>query len=492
MQKPIIIFNSSGSALVAAVAFAAVFSIIAVGTVRLTSHGSDMLKRDTEVIKTYWANEAGIRIALRYISQIDQLGAINEDFTAIDDAGSTVNGFTPNVTIASTATGPNTFSYAVTSNSNLPNSSITVKNNLGGVSLSTMQKWTYFEKNTGAVWIEMVVDGDYHTNGFINAGTDMDATKHVTGQTTTAGRINPGYTFDRPNFPDFYKKGIRRSEYGYYDNLLAENWLETRFPHYKHIGLIDTKPMEPDSFAGAYNITNSGRDIAIKIDGTGLDVFKKNNGGNWVADNGLQDISIESNPIIKTYSKTYVWGTLDGRLTIVSDGDESGGYDIYMGGNITYADTDLSTSNDVLALVSGNDFVIPNSFNCSPAGHSHSFKDNGGTVYGTLFAVNGDLLVSSKDNYSNLQDFNIIGGVFLKAGGGTYYNSGDYWNGWEWVPNLKGIKGIYTKDLRLINNTVCAPGIPFAREKDLELSVEGVVVFKNVLNPGVWENSLGS
>lgn len=488
MQKPIIILNFSGSALIAAVAFAAVFSIIAVSTIRLASHSSSMLKRDTEVIRTYWANEAGIRLALRYISQINQPGAINENFIAM--GGSPVNGFTPNVTIASIEigeTGSNIFSYTINSNSNLPNSSITTQNKLEGVSLSTLQKWTYFEDSTGAVWIEMIVNGDYGTNGFILAGSDMDPFPHVTGKTNTAGRINPGYRYDRPYFPNPYKKGIKRAEYDYYDNP-PTNWLEKRFPKYEHIGKIDTEPILPNSgsFAGALDIPNSGWDIAIKIDNTEFDVYKKNYYGNWIADNDLQDVSIESNPMIKTYSKTYVWGTLDGQFTIVSDN----GDDIYMGGNITYAETDLSKSNDVLALVSGDDFVVPNYFSCSPAGHSHSFTNNGGTVYGTLFAVNGDLVIYDKGNYSSLKDLNIIGGVFLDAGGGTYYNSGDYWNGWEWVPNLKGIKGIYTKDPRLINNTICAPGIPFARERDLELSVGGDIIYKNILNPGIWENIL--
>jgi Tfp pilus assembly protein PilX len=64
---------SSGSALIFALVFGVVFSIIGISVMALVSNGSRTLNRDLEIMRNYWAHESALNLACRYISFDDKM-----------------------------------------------------------------------------------------------------------------------------------------------------------------------------------------------------------------------------------------------------------------------------------------------------------------------------------------------------------------------------------------------------------------------------------
>ena len=478
MQKLKIILNYSGSALVAAVAFAAVFSIIAVGTLRLTFHGSDMLKRDTKVIKTYWANESGIRVALRYISRLDNPGAVNvSDFDFQTGTSSlTVNGYTPIVSCATTFPSVGMPSYSLTSESDIENK-IKNQTDCHGIMIATIQKYTFFGRFTNRnAWVGATVDGNYHTNGYLYVSPSMEPPAHVTGYATAAERLYPNNEFDYPDYPDPYKLGVRirgRNEEP------TDGWLGIRFPFYEFTQPIDISPLEPDFSKFDGDTINHTNDVAIHLKNNKFDVHKKS-GSNWNPYLTDQYISNVTNNVLVVNTDAVVWGTLEGRLTIVTNKNN----DIIIGGNTVYNNTDLSSSNDVLGLVSGNNVVIPND-NSLLSLTNHNFANSDTYIYGSVFGMgagmsggvyNGNIII--KNMNQNLRDCYIYGSALFAELPSTHR------------PGRSGIVMHYIQDERFIKNTAVAPSIPFIRKIDTELSSSSVIIYMNNLAPGTWENKL--
>jgi hypothetical protein len=470
VQKLSRIRSNSGSVLVFALVLGIVFSIIGLGTLRLVGAGSEMHYRDVEIIKSYWANEGALRLAFRYMSRVTSLPAANiNNFIQGVSPVFSLNGKTPDAQIKAILTSSGTYVYSCSTTVSMSNVGLVNVTVCSSFTVNSMSRYTWFEENTSNTqWKGMIIHGDYHSNGYIRADPAMTPEVHVTGQATTSGRITSGSS-DRPNYPSPYDVGFMIV--GDNTNSVKDlSWFETRIPDYGITGTIPTDLLAPASasFANAYSITNTSNDsIAIKLNGASVDIWKRQN-KKWNK-TLTADVASISNGIIKSSSPTYVWGTLDGRLTIVTDNAK----DIIIGSDIQYANSNLNTSNDVLALVSANDIVVPKATTNSTVGMTHDFSLNGATVSASLFMTNGGIAVQSYDSYSALRDLNVTGSVLLDQSMGTYTGS-------------HGIRGQYFQDPRFVGNAVVAPGIPFARSADDELTGQ----FMWLLGNGTWKNSV--
>ncbi len=190
--------NISGSALVTAVVFAAIFSILGSSTIMIITNGSNLYKRDVDVISTYWANEAAINLTRRWISIQNNLPTLATRATvSIQEGGSDIitNGFTPTATCVGA---PPT--YTITSNTNISGS--IANNSVNVISTSNIQKYTFFGKGTNAnAWRGAVINGNYHTNGHLFVDANMDEQAHVTGVTSVSELVS------RPNYANPYDIG---------------------------------------------------------------------------------------------------------------------------------------------------------------------------------------------------------------------------------------------------------------------------------------------
>jgi hypothetical protein len=476
MQKLKWIYSNRGSVLVFALVFGIVFSIIGIGTLRLISAGSEMHYRDVEIIKSYWANEGALRLAFRYISRINDLPSGTLEFSVAPALS--INGKTPLAKITGIVTNGGAYVYSCSTKVNLSSVGLVNVTVCSSFTVNSMSRYTYFEKQmeqTG--WARKIIYGDYHSNGYIRAYDYMTAEAHVTGKATTAGRINPAQQWDRPNYGGEYRMGIRilNSSNGDVNSLPNgdNGWLKTRFPDYAHVGTISTDLLEPaaSSFDGAYSVTNNDS-IALKLNIASVDIWKKTS-GTWKKSETKTIASIPTG-VIKTNRSTYVWGALDGRLTVVTDAT----FDIVLGGSIIYADRNYAASNDVLALVSGHDVVVPRRITNAALGINYDFTLSGADVDGSLFMPGGTLNVQNIDNYSSLKDLNIHGSFMVDQLTGTYNTQG----------GDHGIRGLFYQDPRFKDNSINAPGIPFARANDEELAGQ----FMWVLGNGTWKNAVSS
>jgi len=60
--------GDGGSALVIALVFSVVFTILGLSVITIVSNGSSLLRRDIEMTRAYWTNESALNIACRYAS----------------------------------------------------------------------------------------------------------------------------------------------------------------------------------------------------------------------------------------------------------------------------------------------------------------------------------------------------------------------------------------------------------------------------------------
>jgi hypothetical protein len=301
----------------------------------------------------------------------------------------------------------------------------------------------------------------------MDISNSMSTAAHVTGWATTGGRISPSSTYDRANYTNPYKRGIKAQDNSW-SAPPGTNWFETRFPNYSNSGQVQIDSLAPSAtnFSAGYAVNNTDA-IAINIKGSTVDIYKKIS-GSWTKTEADKSISTITNGIIKCSNNAYVWGTLDGKLTIVSGNT----HDVYIAGPISYQNSNLTTSDDVLALVAGDDVIISSS--TSIGTYSYSFKNCGGNVDASLFMKNGGLLVENLSTYTSVRDFSVRGGVLMDLDYAKYNGSG------------KGIRGAYAQDPRTVTNTAIAPGIPFAKSADEELAGQ----FMWVLSRGEWENKI--
>jgi Tfp pilus assembly protein PilX len=481
MQKLTRFRHETGSALVFALVFGIVMSLMGIVALQLIVGGSSMSRRDIEVIKSYWANEGALQVGFRYVSCVATLPTSSISPFSVSPA-IILNGDTPGVSIGAIPKGNGNYSYSCSTATCAASVSIRNITVVDSFSVNSMSRYTWFESQTSsAVWAAMVVNGDFHTNGYIQASSAMTDIIHVTGKATTSARINPQSQVDRANFPNPYQDGFRILNSNGTDVTTEQaSWFQSRIPDYSTVGAIQTSTIAPSSsaFSNATTVSSSsGTDsVALQLNGTSVTVWSRQN-GTWGQTSVLPIANI-TNGILKTQKPTYVWGTLDGKLTVVSNTTGSNPSDIIVGSNITYANTNLSTSDDVLALVSANNVVIPSSTNNTTIGMVHDFTQSGATVYGSLFMSSGNINIQNIQNYSGMQTLNVYGGVLLNQSTGTYSTQG----------GNHGIQAEYYQDPRFVGNAALPPGIPYANAVDPERSTGTTTVYMYVLGNGTWTN----
>ncbi len=480
MQKLSRWSGENGSALVFALVFGIVLSIMGIVGVQLIGGGSSMSRRDIEIIKSFWANEGALQVGFRYITCVTTLPTASiAPFTVTPNL--VLNGDTPNVSISVVANRSCCYSCSTTTGM----SAVSLRNTTvcDSFTVNNLSRYTDFQSTTNtAIWEAMVVHGDYHTNGYIYASSAMTNVVHVTGLATTSGRISPSHTVDRPNYPSPYQDGFD------INGVTSEtaSWFQSRMPNYATVGTIQTNVISSNSsdFTNATTVSTSTSidSVGIQLNGSNVTVWNHSTSTKKWTSTTLAIANITGG-VLKTQKPTYVWGTLDGKLTVVSDSATgSVPNDIIIGGNITYADTNLSTSTDVLALVSSNNVVIPSVTNNATTGMVNNFTTKGVTVYGSFFMSNGQINVLNISSYSSLQNFNVHGGVLLlNQTLGTYSTS----------PTSHGIVGQYYQDPRFVGNAAVAPGIPNVNAVDPERST-GTTAYMYLLGNGTWDNWVGT
>ena len=476
MQKLTRVPGAAGSTLVFALVFGIVLSIMGITVLRLIENGSNMSRRSIEVIRSYWANEGALRVAYRYITCVSVLPTTNiSPFTT--SPAITLNGYTPSVSILALTTTSGIPAYTCSTSTAMTSVGLHNTTVCTSVPINSMQRWAMFEENTSPGWQAMIVNGDYHTNGYIDINDAMSGVAHVTGQASASTRISPTQTYDRPNFSGSFKDGFRVMNGSGGDDLSeSASWLATRFPNYAFESSIPTDSITPTSpgfnTADSLHLPVHTDSVAIRLNNANVNIWTHSNSSNsWTQTWPNVSISTITGGIIKSAAPTYVGGTLNGQLTIVTTGSATN--DIIVGDTIKYANTNLSTSDDVLALVSANDLVIPNSTNNSGIGMSHSFTQYGGLIDASIFLSNGALNVQNINGYSALRNLVVNGGVVQTSSLSTF--SGN-----------KGIEGNYCQDPRYLTNAVRAPGIPLANAQDPERS--GSRMFE--LGNGTWKNTV--
>ncbi|MBN1131150.1 MAG: hypothetical protein JXA71_19325 [Chitinispirillaceae bacterium] len=491
MQKLNVISTNSGSAIVGAVALGIILSIIGVGTLRLIGSGSELHNQDVEIVKSYWANEGAMRLAFRYISRVNNLPTTTTgditDFGSAVTPSLSING--KNCTVSILVSPTNKYTYTYRSTIALPGIGKSSTIECNGSTVTNFSRYTRFTLQTStAYWMSGTTYGDLHTNGYLKPAEMMDPGVHVTGKATTAGRVEPAQTYDRPNYPAPYHIGMQR-ENDNYNSTVPAGWFESRFPDYEHVGAIDVDVVQPTSpsFATCYAISPNTAmfdSTAIRLNGASISIYYRNKSTFAWSLQETRTIASISKHILKVNNlPTYVYGTIDEQLTIVTTNTTKG--DIVLGGNILYQNTNLSSSNDALALVSAKNLYIPRRTNASSIGMVHDFNAAGASLYGSVFIPNGCITVDM-DNFTEKRDLNVYGSILEKAAGGTF---GWRWDGSKWIP--RGIAGSYYQDPRFVNNSIVAPGIPSARAADEERIKQGYSTDRMwILNNGNWNNTV--
>jgi hypothetical protein len=464
-----------------------VFSIAGITILKVATRGSDMTKRDIESIRTYWTNEGILRLTLRAITLDNGSGGFPSDlyYSAEQPVSFSkeiiLNGYKLSsaqrdidITVKFLDCGPGV--YTITSRTRMNGTNLCNVSKIDTAVIKSMPRYTFFEDNTADAavnWKEFVVDGDFHSNGIIKVSSDMSAVAHVTKQATTSGTTAPVETY-----PDPYDMGIAVEN----DALGTEPWLKKRFPDYSHVGRINTDFLAPSSFPDNYVYNSSGQpydvDLAFEFTSLKVNVYYQS-GTKWV------QITPSLNKIIKTKKNAWVWGSgVSGCYTIVSE------QKIYLAGEIKY--TGGATGSDALALVSGSDIVIPNSFTLkvgSATKHSYSFLTKSSTtVNACMFMKNGGLSVEGIDSYTkkatsaSLNKLEVVGCVMVKQDKEKIWQ---YDNG-----NYSGLNCKYIRDLRYYNNMITPPGIPFPKALDEERSDKFASNYMWVFAAGKWYNYL--
>ena len=525
--------NQRGSALVMSLVFAAVFSVIGVGTVKLIGYGDELHAMDEEVVKSYWTNDAMLRIASRYISRKNASGSTPPNiggessvekvvFTCSNSAGNKINGFPLPAVYFNTFPNGEFKKYTYVCSTYIHNGTFANRSELSNVSITSLSKFTYFSQNTlVGWWNKQKIDGNYHTNGRIKMGKNMSAEVYVTGEMTT------GDSYNQPGLNAPYDKGIEL------ESSKNTDWVKTRLPDYDNKGVISTANVgDMTSFPNRYKVPAGTRNVRIQFKGDKIYVFRgkvhdstlsgRNTFADYKTENGsglvevldVQDIMDNHHGIIEVDDEAWVKGTLDGRISVVT----TTGHDIVIGDDIKYANMDLdpsspTTSDDAIGLISGNNIRIPYFADYCPEAYENTYNEktyglynndysilsvnnhwdlkiqvHGLDVAAAMFATNPGCGLYAEDanwwvyDHSKtedkiLRDFNFYGSLCEDTPLSTVYYS--FSDTEQNTPT--GLQILKKKDLRFIDGSLRAPGVPVTKGSDSENS-----------GAPMWELSSGS
>ena len=442
------------------VVFCSVFLIVGTGTMKLMSRGNELHTRDVKVVKSFWANEAAMRVATRYLTRAnphpqEDIANLNVGPDPID-----INGFQPTVFIDNQGSNR----YQITANTMVDN--LKNETTVSQVSFNSYVRYTWFEERSNVPWAAFTVNGNYHINKRLLIHRNMTNEVHVNGEATCASKYFNSY-------PDV-------EEYGIGLMLTSGNrtygWFNDRIPKYKGgVDSISTALLAPAAgeFDDGWNIevetsTNYPQYLVemqpINSDGK-LNIYGLQSGNNWIPIPAATNISVDNiynnnSGIIISDKPVHVAGTLQGQLTIVSQKD------IILAGNILYSDVvpgeaPTEQSQDVLGLVAGNIIMLPDNFdlyndpdlNFTPLNWS---SDNSIEVYCAMFSKDLKPQSFSASKWHSTKDFNLRGSILLDQMGGTFGGNSGF------VVHATG-------DTRYMQNLLSPPGIPEPRAADREM-----------------------
>lgn len=475
-HKVFSIKNNRGSIFVLALVFAAIFSIITVSVIALIARGNEMHARDVEVIRSYWANEGAMRVAMRYLTRTDIfLDHDIADFNAT--AGVTLNGYTPNVNIDMTITSYGLSTYDLHVNSNI-NSNISNITKVEGISLSTFHRYTYAQDSMNMLMSDMIINGNLYSTSIFKLVQDLSNEVHVTGMVECASEFD-GTPYGYPWIPELevqYGQGLGVYSGGNLTTQSSVEWFNKRLPNYKIVEPLDMDPLKPDlgRFDDGYDLdlldpTGIYTDFMVLLEGVG---DGKIYGYKYDADSSdsvwelieTKAVAAFDNGKIVSHKPIHVAGTLNGKLSIATYGN------IYIAGNIFYDNIDITpgASDDILALVAGDTLMIRHDYSSyNTIGMDSAIANNWAvndslTIYASLFAVNGSVMAEPRLQFDwdpNWQRVHVMvfGSAMMSLTVPTFYHQN------------QGYEGHYTGDIRFLENLINAPGIPFPRYKDTEM-----------------------
>ncbi len=507
LNKLVNISNNSGSALVTAIVFTIIFSIVGISSISLISRGNQLHSRDIEVIKSYWANEGFIRIALRYLTTVPVRPKNIENFTVKDENKGkfSINAITPTLSIVIGSRS----NYTITSISPVDNlNNIT---NVKNITYDYITKYSYFQqgpliKNGKPIlWGGAVFHGNYHSNETIVLSDRMSDKVHVTGEAT-------GSSNHKGDYPEPYNKGL--SVINPYGNEAKEGdkdaddgdeinlaWFKEKLPNYRSVDPISTENLVPENNAfdngwtiekiSSYNQYDSFKVVLSASYGVGkayISGKKRHSDWKYLETKYVQNVLSDNDGIIKSNKPIKLQGTLKGQLSVVSTEDIIISDDILYDGVPEGTSPNLNDGN-TLGIVSNKDIRISSSL-CQN-------NTNDIFIYGSLIAKNG-CLRGSPD----------VGDYYYYKGKKYYYWDKSGFNKIMMHDSLlvhrqdgTGVSGrgfqmhVYG-DKRLMDNLLSPPGIPDIRSEDEEMRVhhngnsENSLAFSFPINIGLWSNSV--
>lgn len=491
--------NTSGSALVMTVVFCSVFLIIGTGTIKLISRGNQLHTREVHVVRSYWANEGALKIALRYLTREYPHPATIDDFNS---GFIIINGYTPTVSINLNPTIPGQLEYDIVVNSKVDKMNNTTT--VGNINYNSLARYTFFQQRfeDGVFWHGFCVDGNFHSNEILTIGKDMINEVHVTGEATCGSKYNGSYYY-----PDEYGTGIQVINPSTWEKVKKDlSWFKNRLPNYHASDVISTDPLAPES--GAFD---KGWVIEDHISGYNeyfVELIKDGNvkfygldGNDWEHEKTMLVSTFEAynEGIIKSGKTIHIAGTLNGQLTVVtSDSMVIAGHILYH--DVTKGQIPTYGTNDMLGLVSEGMIGIPDKFNLY---NDDVFEDtnedwefdwkyeNNLHIYGSTVARNGDI-VPARDPYYYWKNYYRKNYIHIYGSHLCYESEGTSIAGYE----NYGFWGKYHGDPRYMDNLAAPPGLRDVRAKDEEVTThtfdvehkDGITMCFPINVPPSWEN----
>ncbi len=515
MKKKWYFLGQFGSTFITALAFAAIFSIIGIGTLRLVSRGGELHRFDVDVVKSYWVNDGAIRLALRYLSKRNEypLPSLNGNITSSITGVSSLNGYSfPAVAVSSSINSNNIRQYTFSCTTDL-SSGLANFTQYSNVTVTSLNKYAcLMDQSPTTWWKESVIQGNFHVNGEVMIHPGMSTGRKVTGAMTTGTGDAMAY-LDAPYNRGIEFDGTRLADYGGTTNAEHTTWMRERLPEYSNgtnivventsVLKYFTPPAVPGNPVPPQTNCRYLPELATQTCTqwtAGECTQWKNDMYQIVLRDNIVDVNIGvagqwrefreynlntpgdvPNNIILAHATTFVHGQLDGRLTIANHSSH-----IFIDNDITYRNKDVNDPNndDCLALMAGvswskhmeMDINIYSEF--ASGANPNYIRDSGLVVMANIYA-NRVWDLTPTWGYTGVKDLHFYGSVVTRREPGTMaYDSAS--------ARYKGLRPNYHQDNRFVNNLISPPFAPNAKAEDPEMSGQNMYL----LNSGQWANRI--
>lgn len=405
--------REDGISLVMAIIAGMFLSVIGYVTVSTVVMDSRSGTRQLQSTQAFWLAEGGLEVAYRWLEYQDPPPGGTEAFVQFNNVSAGAGAYT--VTIDPDDNNPNTYlkKFKLTSVGQVADVKRKVQVEM---QVTTFNRYAYLTGNEGGtIWFNTgdLVEGPMHSNDQISiVGSPVFMGK----VTSTASSFNQGNPFN-PDFQDGYQLGVPPVVFPSQQDIMDNYWA------------MNTDP--PDLIIDA----RFGRDSSIEFHADGTLTY---NVWHWVWGNKVYDIQnatanlSDLNGFIFVKGRTHVKGTVDGVVTVVTTGN------MYINDNIVYESSDsngkpLSTSDDMLGLISMNDIIV----------EDNTANRNDVVINGALLALGDSFTVENYASGAPRGDLTIYGSLSQKVRGpvGTF--------SWWW--GTTGYEKDYHYDERFLN-----------------------------------------